>query len=146
MTNVKIGGVGGIFAISKKMVILFAHTFLTVQMYQNARKLTLCYQYTLLDLLVCCTDTCWNAPALVTSARSLAAILGLESPSSVYPPVSAAPVSSIQRSPSHTAASRQPTAGVGQVRARISYKQHRQLGTIRLWEVFSCTCRRCIEY
>ena len=129
-------------------------------MCQNARKLTLCYQYTLLDLiLVCSTDTCWNAPALVTSARSLAAILGLESPcsvlgiSSVYPryilgisSVSAAPVSSLQRSPSHTAASRQPTAGVCQVCARISYKQHRKLGTIRLWEVFSCTCNRCIEY
>ena len=70
----------------------FALTFLTIQMCQNARKLTLCYQYTLLDLiLVCSTDTCWNAPALVTSGRSLAAILGLESPcsvlgiSSVYP-------------------------------------------------------------
>ena len=78
--------------------------FCTDQICQNARKLTLSYQYTLLDLLVCSTDTCWNAPALVTSARSLAAILGLESPSSVYPPVSVAPVSSIQRSPSHTAA------------------------------------------
>ena len=81
LTNVKIRGV---FLPFVKNGHFFALIFLTIQMCQNARELTLCYQYTLLDLiLVCSTDTCWNAPALVTSARSLAAILGLESPSSV---------------------------------------------------------------